>query len=211
MTINDYTSSTDAFADISEGNYSTSDYPQMATMITASSRMIDNEMGRWPGFFYPTTDSVTNYYDGNDDLELDIDEFASISSVGVSQAGGVESSDYTSLSSSDYLTEPYNATNKNMPINKLVIDQRNGSGIVNYWYSFRKAVKVTGIPGYSLTPPDVVVQACKIQSVRWFMRAKQGYQDTGASVDIGGLTLKGELQLDPDVKALLFPLKLELM
>ena len=42
------------------------------------------------------------------------------------------------------------------------------------------------------------------------MRAKQGWNDTGATVELGGMTFKGQTQLDPDVKAMLYPLKLEL-
>jgi len=206
---NDYTTSTDAFLEMSEGNYSSSDYPQMATFVTAASRLIDAEMGRWDGFFYPTTDSVTYYYDGTGEYEQPIDEFASISAVAVSEYGLLASTDYTAWTlNTDYLTKPYNATNKAKPINCLALVVVNGTK--GSWYSYPKSVKVTGIAGYSLTTPDIVEQACKIQSVRWFMRAKQGYQDTGAQAEIGGLTFKGKLELDPDVKALLYPMKLEL-
>lgn len=200
---NDYTSSTDCFDEIVEGNYSSSDYPQMATMVTATSRLVDREMGRWDGFFYPTTDDVTRYYDGSGLTEQDIDEFASITSVSVSEQGETASTGYTAWGSSDYFVWPYNKT----PTTKLIVDD-NGSKPA--WYMYRKSVKVVGIAGYSTSVPDVVAQACKMQAVRWFMRAKQGYADTGASVDIGGVTLKGQTQLDPDVKALLYPLKLEL-
>jgi hypothetical protein len=56
----------------------------------------------------------------------------------------------------------------------------------------------------------VVALACRIQAVRWFMRAKQGYQDTGVQAEIGGLTFSKKTELDPDIKQLLHPLKLEL-
>jgi hypothetical protein len=200
---NDYTASTDCFDEIIEGNYSSSDYPQMGTMVTAASRLIDREMGRWDGFFYPTTDDVTRYYDGSGLTEQDIDEFATITTISVSEQGLTASTGYTDWAATDYLVFPYNRT----PITKLIVDD---NGTKPAWYMYRKAVKVVGVAGYSLTVPDVVAQACKMQAVRWFMRAKQGYGDTGASVDIGGITLKGQTQLDPDVKALLFPLKLEL-
>lgn len=206
---NAYTTSTDAFADIADGNYSSSDYPQMTAFVTAASRLIDREMGRWDGFFYPTTDEVTNYYDGNADLELDIDEFVSISAVAVSEQGSLSSSDYTSWTlNTDYITKPYNATNKGRPITILAVAESNGTKPL--WYGYQKCVKVTGIAGYSSTPPDIIEQATKMQAVRWFMRAKQGYQDTGANVDIGGLSFSKKLELDPDVRQLLWPLKLEL-
>lgn len=200
---NDYTTSTDAFADIVEGTYSSSDYPVMASYVTAASRLIDAEFGRWPGFFNPSTDDETRYYDGSDEEEQIIDEYAALTSVSVSEQGETCSTGYTLWSSTDYYVWPYNR----LPIKRLVIDSNGSKG---GWYSYRKAVKVIGKPGYAATTPAVVSQACKMQSVRWFMRGKQGYQDTGASVDIGGITLRGQTQLDPDVKALLFPMKLEL-
>jgi len=207
---NSYTSSTDAFADISEGNYSSTDTVLNAVMVgfvTAASRLIDKEMGRWDGFFYPTTDSSTDYYDGSGLEAQEIDEYASISSVAVAEQGGVSSTNYTAWTeNTDYLTWPYNRRGK--PITKLVLDVIDGQK--GGFYRYQKAVKVVGIPGYSLTPPDIVALACKMQAIRWFMRAKQGYQDAGANVEIGSMTFKGKLELDPDIKALLWLLKLEL-
>lgn len=205
---NDYTTSTDAFQDMSEGNYSSSDYPQMASFVTVASRLIDKELGKEPGFFYPTTDEVTRYFDGSGGQEQYIGEWAAITTVSMSQNGSVTSTDYTDLGSTDYYVAPYNYTSLGVPINKLVMDTINNAQF-GAWYSFRKAVKVVGIAGYSLTVPDLIAQATKIQAVRWFMRAKQGYQDSGASVSFGGMTFKGDLQLDPDVKSMLFPYKLE--
>jgi hypothetical protein len=57
--------------------------------------------------------------------------------------------------------------------------------------------------GHSATPPADIKQACKIQTVRWFMRAKQGYQDSSASAAMGEMIFIKEL--DPDVKTLLMP------
>lgn len=204
---NDYSTSTDAFQDISEGNYSSSDFPQMASMVTVASRLIDRELGRWEGFFYPTTDEVTRYYDGSGCDEQEIDEFVSISAVGISEQGGLASTDYTALSSTDYFVEPYNYTADAKPIKKIVIDALNGPYL--RFYRYRKSVKVTGVAGYSLTTPALIEQIVKRQAVRWFMQAKQGYQDQGASVEFGGMVFKKE-QLDPDIKKMLWPFILEL-
>jgi len=205
---NDYTSSTDAFADMSEGNYSSSDYPQMSSFVSAASRMIDAELGVWAGFFYPSTDEVTRYYNGSGESEQIIDPFASISAVYMSEAGGIGSTDYTLLSSSDYFFFPYNYAENGKPITKIIMDTINGSQFGSF-YSFRKAVKVVGVAGYATTIDPRINQACKMQAVRWFMRAKQGYQDTGANVEVGQMMIKGTLQLDPDVRQLLYPFKLE--
>lgn len=205
---NDYTSSSDCLADLSEASLSSSDYPQLSAFITAASRLIDNEMGRWAGFFYPTTDATTKYYDGSGMDEQDIGEWASVTSLAVSEEGETCSTGYTSWTlNTDYMLYPYNYSAEGVPITKLLIDD-NGNKIA--FYHYRKGIKVTGVPGYGTSTPAVVAQAAKMQVVRWMMRAKQGYQDVGASVEIGGITVKGQTDLDPDVKALLFPLKLEL-
>lgn len=205
---NDYTTSTDAFADITEGGYSSSDYPAMTSFVTAASRLIDMEFGRWAGFFYPSTAEETRYYNGSGCSEQDIDEFVSITSVSVSEQGGLASTDYTLWGSSDYITEPYNATGNGKPITRLVVDVLNGSK--SSFYSYRKSVQVVGVPGYSAAVHPLVAQACKVQSVRWFMRAKGGYQDVQGNDDMGKRYYKGTTELDPDVKAMLWGLKLEL-
>lgn len=205
----DYTTSTDAFADISEGSYSSSDYPAMANFVTVASRMIDREFGRWDSFFYPSTDDVTRYYDGSGERQQYIDEFVSITSVSVSEQGRLESTDYTAWSSSDYLTEPYNASLNGKPINKLSVNFFN-SDSKSVWYGYPKAVKVVGIAGYSATPPDLIAQACKVQAMRWFMRAKGGYQDVSGNDDTGKRYYKGTTELDADVRAMLWSFKLEL-
>jgi len=206
---NDYTSSTDAFQDISEGSYAAADFPQMGNFVTAASRLIDREIGRWDGFFYPTTDAVTNYYDGSGLDIQEIDEYASITSVSVAEQGGVASTSYTAWTeNTDYLTMPYNATNKGVPINRLAIDMVNGSK--GGWYQYQRSVKVVGVAGYATSVPDAIALATRMQAVRWFMRAKQGYQDTGANVEIGQMVFRGKMELDPDIKALLWPFKTDL-
>jgi hypothetical protein len=206
---NDYTTSTDTFADIPEGSFSSTDFPNMAGFVTTASRLIDLEFGRWEGFFYPTTDDKTYYYDGSDETEQPIDEFVSITTVSVSERGGLASTDYTDWTlNTDYITRPSNAANKGKPINLLEIKWHNGTK--GGWYGGQRSVKVVGVPGYSATPPDVIEHATRMQATRWFMRAKQGYQDTGATAEIGGLTFSRKLELDPDIKQLLHGLKLEL-
>ncbi len=202
---NDYTTSTDAFADISEGSYSTSDYPVMANFVTVASRLIDAEVGRQPGFFYPTTDTQTLYYDGTNLDEQRIDEFVSIAQVSVAEQGGLSSTDYTDWTlNTHYLTRPYNAVALGKPINCLELVLFNGTK--SAWYGFQKSVKVQGIPGYFATPPDIVIQAAKMQAVQWFMRAKQGYQTQGSNENKQGLSYT----LDDNIKRLIWSLVLEL-
>ena len=168
----------------------------VGAMITSASRMIDRYIGKWDNYFYPTTDTTTRYFDGViNSLYQGIDDCVSITTVSVAEGGGTGSTDYTDWATTDYITYPYNET----PIYRLIID-RNGSK--PGWYGYRKAVKVTGIFGYSLTPPADVNLACKIQAMRWYMRGKQAFQDSGVSANMGQMFYVQAL--DPDVKTLLW-------
>ncbi len=174
----------------------------IGNMITAASRMIDRYVGGWANYFYPSTADETRYFDGNGEEELYIDPIVSLTSVYVSEGGGRASSDYTAWTKdTDFYVKPYNYTALSQPIQSLVID--NDSGSKGTWGTTRKGVKVTGIFGYSSTPPEDIKQATKIQAVRWFSRAKQNYQDGGANPTLGEMTYVQ--QLDPDVKMLLLP------
>lgn len=205
---NDYTTTTDTLADIAEGSYSAEYEPLLSSMITVASRLIDREVGRWEGFFYPTTDTKTDYYDGSGCGEQEIGEYVSISAVSVSEQGGIASTDYTAWGSTDYVTYPYNASNHGKPIHKLLLPDYLAEK--NAFYGGQKSIKVEGIPGYSSTPPALVAGACKIQAIRFFFRAKSGWQDTSGNDEIGKKEHKGMVELDADVRAMLWGFKLEL-
>ena len=176
-----------------------------SAFITAASRLIDKEVGGWDNYFYPTTDGETRYYDGSGELEQWIDPCVTLTSVSVSEGGGRCSTCYTDWTeNTDFYVWPYNYSSINKPIEKLVVD--NDSGSKGKWDEVRKGVKVTGIFGFSASPPDVIEQACTIQVMRWFMRSKQSWQDTSASERLGQMLFTQEL--DPDVKRLLAPYKL---
>ena len=173
----------------------------LSGMISSASRLIDKEVGGWPGYFYPSTADETRYYDGNGEKELYIDPIVSLTSVSVSEDGYHESTSYTDWTKdTDFYVWPYNYVKTAQPIKSLIIEE---NGDKSTWTRYNKAVKITGVFGHSATPPADIVQACKIQTVRWFMRAKQGYQDAGASAAMGEMIFIKEL--DPDVKTLLMP------
>lgn len=204
----DYTTSTDVKAQIAEGFASTdTSYDTLlAALITSASRLIDREVGKWPDYFYPSTSDTVRYFDGNETPHLWIDDAVSITTVSVSDSGGRESSDYTDWSSSDWIAWPYNTT----PITRIDVDVLNGS--YSLFDAYPKSVKVTGVFGYSATPPEDVRQACEIQVLRWFMRAKQAYADNGANAAFGQVNInlgtRTSNRLDPDVAAILWPYKI---
>lgn len=204
---NDYTTAQKVFDEMPEGSFSQLEIPNIATYVTTASRLIDALVGRWEGFFYPTTDEVTYYYDGSNCAEQEIDEFASITNVSVAETGGVSSTDYTLWSSSDYFTEPYNATNKGKPINKIVIDENGAKSI---FYRYRKSVKVIGVAGYATAVPPIVAQATRIQVVRWALRARGGWQDVSGNESMGYQRHKANTELDGDIRGMLHTFVLEL-
>lgn len=207
--MSDYCTLAEIKADIPEGGISaTTDYDAaISTMITEASRMIDNEIGKWANYFSPSTDDETRYYDGFDSFDgrLKIDDLASITSISVSQSGGVQSTDYTAWAATDYFTLPYNATALGIPIRWIEIDFVNGSQ--NSFYGYRRGVKVVGRFGWSTSVPGPISRATKIQVVRWFMRGKQAFADSGASPVMGQMFYVKKL--DPDVTELIKPYILE--
>ena len=202
---NDYCSSSDVVTQLPEsGLSSTTDYDvQLGVLCTAASRFIDKEVGRWPGFFYPSTDDETRYFDGNGEQELDIDPVVSITSLSVSEEGSYSSSDYTAWTeNTDFFSWPYNSVDQ--PIRRVIVDP-NGSKL--NWTRFKKALKVTGVFGYSATVPEIIQFACVAQVVRWYMKAKQAWQDGSANPDLGMMVYAK--RLDPDIKEMLWPFMLD--
>jgi hypothetical protein len=133
-----------------------------------------------------------------------IDDALSVSKLEVSEIGGLNTSDYQEWSSSDWYLHPYNDS----PKRAIIIDRLNGAE--TFFPRYRKNVKVTGVFGFSATPPAQIRQACLIQVIRWFMRSKQAYADSVASPEVGQMTINvgGRAiapQLDSDVRLLLAP------
>lgn len=204
---NNYTTAAKVFEALPDGNYTTPMYTIVTDLIATASRMFDFEVGREPGFFYPTTDEVTRYYNGSGYAEQEIDEFVSITSVSVAEEGGTSSTDYTAWAATDYIVFPYNYSSQGKPITKLIIDT---NGTKAAWYAYLKSVKIVGIAGYATSTPSPIETACRIQVARWFMRAKGGWQDVSGNDEFGRLRFKGMTELDGDIKLLLHPYKLEL-
>jgi hypothetical protein len=183
-------SSTDATYDTAIGN-----------MITAASRLIDKYIGREANWF-STTDEETRYFDGSGEVIQEIDELHTLTSVSISDVGGTSSTSYEAITlDTDFYVWPYQYDQLGVPITRLIMDW-NGDEYT--WPHFRKAVKVVGQFGYSATPPEDVKMACKIQTMRWFGRSKQMWQDAGGGSVTGQLVYSRVAKdLDPDVRILL--------
>lgn len=156
----------------------------LSSLITEASRLIDQQVGKWANYFYPSSDTETRYFTGDEDC-LEIDEAVSITSVAVSEGGEITSTGYTAWAATDYILGPDNYTAKSEPIRTITIDTLNGTHYS--FYGYRRGVKVVGIFGYSATPPAEIRRACIIQTVSMFMQDKQGWRDAGASAELGQL------------------------
>jgi hypothetical protein len=186
--------------------FSTTDHDApIESFITRASRLIDKEFGGWDNFFQ-STDSQTRYYDGSGEKEQEIDYCLTLTQLSVSENGGRASTNYTDWTeNTDFYVWPYNYSSNGKPIQKLIVD--NDAGSKGYFAPVKKGIKVEGVFGYSSTPPSEVAQACRIQVVRWLMRAKADWQDATVNAQTGEMIYAKEL--DPDIKKLLAPLKLE--
>jgi hypothetical protein len=169
----------------------------LGALITAASRLIDHYVGGWDNYFYGTA-SETRYYDGSGEKQQWIDPLVTLTSVAVDES---DSGTFTTWTQdTEFIVWPYNYSYVDKPIQRLDVKRDSGKGV---WYAFQANVKVIGVFGYSAEPPDTIVTACKIQTARWFHRAKGGFEDSQASAAIGQMFYTQEL--DPDVKLLLQP------
>jgi len=201
----DYCSTSDIKADMPDSGLASSTDTTydtaIGTMITAASRLIDKYVGREANWF-SSTDEKTRYYDGSGEVIQEIDEIHTLTSVSISDGGGTSSSSYEAITlDTDFYVWPYQYDQLGVPITRLIMDW-NGDEYT--WPHFRKAVMVVGQFGYSATPPEDVKMACKIQTMRWFGRSKQMWQDAGGGSVTGQLVYSRVAKdLDPDVRILL--------
>ena len=93
----------------------------------------------------------------------------------------------------DYVLWPYNETYFTRVKIKDGASKVFGTG--------QQRLQLTGKWGGVTTPPAEIKLAAAITVSRWFKRGMQGFQDTGAVVEVGQLTYTKAL--DPDVKEML--------
>lgn len=160
--------------------------------ISSVSRNIDDATGR---FFYSdgtTTTAAVRYYTPNHPTRLFTDDFVSISEVAEDTA--LARSYSTVWASTDYAYEPINNSRLSKPYTQLL-------AFKNYTFPVGQpqAIRVSGVFGWSAVP-EVVRQACLIQSSRIFNRAASPFGIAG-SPDLG--TVRILPYLDSDVQVML--------
>ena len=164
----------------------------LTKLALRASRAVDRFTKRSPGSFCP--EEVTKYFSSDGSIEVFVDELAAApSSVSIAEDGDI--TDLTVLSADDYYLYPRNALVEGIPYNFLYLDTLNGDYAA--FPHYRDSIVIVGKFGFSATVPEDVKQVVIIQAVRWFKRGQQGFQDTGAIMEIGQMTYTKAL--DPDL------------
>ena len=165
----------------------------LADLIPEASRLIDREQG-WEDCHYAAGDpaAVARLFDTTSGYEMEVDRCL--------QAGAAIAVDETATGvyvawvlNTDYLLWPYNEAY----FTRIIIK----TGASKVFTDGQQLLQVTGTWGGHTTPPDVIKLATIITVIRWFKQGMQGFQDTGAVVEIG--QLRYTKALDPGVTEML--------
>lgn len=172
----------------------TADDTKLEVIIQAASRAIDAKTGRR---FYATTADETRYYTAEADDVVFTDEIISVTSLLTDDDGTRAYA--TTWASTDYELEPVNAALDGKPYTRIELAPYSP-------YTFpegvRRGIQITGIFGFCTAEahPDVVREACLIQSARLFKRKDAPFGVVG-SPELGQLQPLNKL--DPDVELML--------
>lgn len=166
-------------------------------IITAVSRAIDDKCERR---FYAA--SETRYYTAGHWYWLPIaDDLLSVSALATDQTG---SRAYDTVwAAGDYDLYPYNAALDGYPYGGIMVNRL--SGHFAFPQNLPRGVKVTGSFGYAAATPDVVREACILQTVRLYKRVDLPFGVAGSG-EFGQANI-GSIRLDPDVADLLFKIR----
>jgi len=185
------------------GNYDgadTGDDSMLENVIEAVSRRIDNYC--WRRFYVA---NETRYYTAGDNQVIDVSDIYSTTGSTVDTLKTDKDGDRTyedTWATTDYDLTPFNAALDGRPFTNIEVTP---NGDYTFPTSVTKGVEIKAWFGYTATTPDLVNEACLLQSERQFKRKDAPFGVVGGS-DIGGI-VRIEERLDPDVKHLLDPLR----
>lgn len=165
-------------------------------MCAAISRAVDRHKRVEAGAYEATTSAI-RYFSSRGGVTQDIDPAVSVSAVAVEETDGT----YTTWTAeTDYFTWPYAASSIGEPIRRIEVNLKSDSTKSSFTAG-QKRTKVTGVWGITATPPEEVQRACRIMAARWYKRAQQGWQDTGANPEFGALNYTKSI--DPEAERIL--------
>ncbi|MBU2040090.1 MAG: hypothetical protein KKH95_13170 [Gammaproteobacteria bacterium] len=167
---------------------------QLAVIITATSRWIDNFTGTR---FYSTAADETRYYTAEEEDYLSLpDDVISITTLTTDAAGARTYAD-SWTAGTDYDLLPFNYSLDGLPA-RYIMTTYNGS---KFFPTSRKSIKIVGKFGYCATGshPSAIKEACLLQCARIWKR--QDVPFSAIPTPAGGM---GPIpELDSDVKQLL--------
>ena len=170
----------------------TADDTKLEVIVQGVSRSIDAMTGRR---FYSTTDDETRYYTADDPEYLFTDDIIAVTTLHT-DSDGVRSY-ATTWTSTDFDLEPINGTLDGKPYTRIELAPYSP-------YSFpegvRRGVRIVGTFGYNTTGshPDVVREACLIQTARVFKRKDASFGVAG-SPELGQQSPLNKLDFDVEL------------
>lgn len=167
----------------------------LARAINASSRLIDEWCGR---FFYETS-SQARTFTATSPAKVYTDDITAVTSLDTDDNGNGTYG--VAWASGDYRLEPSNADVDAEPYTRILAAPLQPRSFPAY----RQGVQVTGTFGWP-SIPDLVVEACRIQSSRLLKRTRDApFGVAGVNFEGGGIRLLN--RLDADVELMLKPLQ----
>lgn len=158
-----------------------SDDTVIEDLIQAASRYIDRQSGRR---FYADSVDTAYYYTAQNEYEMELPDFKSITTVSVDY-NNVRS--YTDLAAGDWEALPDNYSAEGDPITGIAILPTSAA-----WFPiWRKGVKVTGKRGYPSVPDDIKETCLAIAQNVYANRSGQS-SNGRISVTAGGVVIRPE-------------------
>ena len=204
---------------------STSDDATLQRLLDAATRTINRFCNRPRGFDAAALASV-RYYSGSGGPCQSIDECVEVTEVAVKSSPSDDEDSYTSWTVGTVGTttdadvfpasgDPEVPDYSDTPYDLLIVGTNGSyssftSGSFTSRRGFRPSttirrgvptVKVTARWGYADSTPADILEACIMQSARWYKRLQSAMADSLASADFGQLMFRKSL--DPDVELIL--------
>jgi hypothetical protein len=169
---------------------STAQDDQVDLVVEAASRAIDDFKKTR---FYPSTE--TRYYSPDaGDMELDIDDLVSLTSVKADRTGD-GTFEETWTENTDFVLSPLNNTLESKPKRSIILLAQGTKRFPGY----ERSIQVVGSFGWATTPA-VVRLAATMQAARYYERRNSPLGILSLGGEGGGMRLG---RLDPDVAAML--------
>jgi hypothetical protein len=152
-----------------------SDDTVIEDLIEASSRLIDSVVGR---HFYTTSDEETRYFSPECGEIIFVDDLSEAPTT-LKLDTGFDRSYATTMASTDYDLEPYNAAYKKLPYTWITIAPH----AVNTFPNTTKGVQIVGHWGFPAVPDEIKV-AC--EAITMNMYQERSGQSSGGNVTVTG-------------------------